>query len=66
MTRRAELARLAITRVLVCRRAVGKLYFDMRELPELADSLLSALAPSLGLAEADLGHVEPHGARRSG
>jgi hypothetical protein len=63
VTRRADLARLALSRVLLTRRAFGHIYFDMRHLPELVDSQLSALAPLLGLAEDELG--AGHGARRS-
>lgn len=63
MTARAAAARLALSRVLLTRRAFGQVYFDMRHLAELVDSQLSALAPLLGLAEEELG--TGHGARRS-
>lgn len=70
MSRRGELARLAIQRVMMTRRAIGRVYFDMRYLPELTDELLSALAPALGEAEAEKpldGEPAPesHGVRRS-
>ena len=63
MTARANTARAAVVRALRGRKAAGKLWYQAVDEDALVESVLSALAPSLGLAEAELG--AGHGARRS-
>jgi len=60
---RVTAARAAITRSLQTRKARGRLWYAAVDEESMVESLLSALAPLLGIAEEELG--AGHGVRRS-
>lgn len=62
-TARDAAARATILRVLRARKALGRLWYSAVDEADMVESMLSALAPLLALADDEL--VESHGARRS-
>ena len=63
MTARVLTARAAVLRVLQGRKAAHRLWYAAVDEEGIVESMLSALAPSLGIAEEELG--AGHGVRRS-
>jgi len=63
VTARVEAARAAILRSLRMRKAHNRLWYAAVDEEAMVESLLSALAPLLGIAESELG--AGHGVRRS-
>lgn len=64
-TARAATARAAILRSLRARKALGRLWYSAVDEEDMVESMLSALSPSLGLADELELLVESHGARRT-